>query len=381
VTIMLPAESGIPRPYVPRSESASYAMSLPLRSRVVYSAAHVVADPLRTEADGPAAVDWDATLAFRRHLWTHGLGVAEAMDTAQRGMGLDWAGAAELIRRSSAEARAVGGRIACGVGTDQLTGPAATLAEVTAAYEEQLAVVEEAGSPAILMASRALAGVAKGPDDYLEVYGHLLRQSSDRVILHWLGPMFDPALAGYWGSSDLDQATASVLALINAHAGKVDGIKISLLDAEREVAIRRALPVGVRLYTGDDYNYPDLIAGDADGHSDALLGVFDPLAPVAAAALRCLDEGDHAGFHARLDPTVELARHLFAAPTQHYKTGVVFLAWLNGHQDRFTMLAGAQTLRSREHLAELARLAGSAGVLTRPDRAAALGREYLGGAA
>ncbi|MDX6355088.1 MAG: hypothetical protein QOF98_1991 [Streptomyces sp.] len=366
MTIMLPAESGIPRPYVPRSESVSYAANLPLSSRVVYSAAHVVADPLRTAAEEPAAVDWDATLAFRRHLWAHGLGVAEAMDTAQRGMGLDWAGAAELIRRSSAEARAVGGRIACGVGTDQLTGPAATLAEVTAAYEEQLAVVEEAGSPAILMASRALAAVAKGPDDYLEVYGHLLRQSSDRVILHWLGPMFDPALAGYWGSDDLDAATETLLDVIAAHPDKVDGVKISLLDADREVALRRRLPVTVRCYTGDDFNYPELIAGDEQGFSHALLGIFDPLAPLAAAAVSALDTGDAAGFRQILDPTVLLARHLFRTPTRFYKTGVVLLAWLAGHQEHFTMVGGLQSARSLPHLATAYELADRLGLFPDP---------------
>jgi hypothetical protein len=363
---MLPAESGIPRPYVPRSESVSYAANLPLRSRVVYSAAHVVADPLHTAADEPAAVDWDATLAFRRHLWAHGLGVAEAMDTAQRGMGLDWAGAAELIRRSSAEARAVGGRIACGVGTDQLTGPAATLAEVTAAYEEQLAVVEEAGSPAILMASRALAAVAKGPDDYLEVYGHLLRQSSDRVILHWLGPMFDPALARYWGSDDLDAATETLLDVIAAHPDKVDGVKISLLDADREVALRRRLPETVRCYTGDDFNYPELIVGDEQGFSHALLGIFDPLAPLAAAAVSALDTGDAAGFRQILDPTVPLSRHLFRTPTRFYKTGVVLLAWLAGHQEHFAMVGGLQSARSLPHLATAYELADRLGLFPDP---------------
>jgi hypothetical protein len=363
---MLPTESGIPRPYVPRSQSVSYAANLPLRSRVVYSAAHVVADPLRTAVDEPAAVDWDATLAFRRHLWAHGLGVAEAMDTAQRGMGLDWAGAAELVRRSSAEARAVGGRIACGVGTDQLTGPAATLAEVTAAYEEQLAVVEEAGSPAILMASRALASVAKGPDDYLEVYGQLLRQSSERVILHWLGPMFDPALAGYWGSDDLDAATETLLDVIAAHPDKVDGVKISLLDADREVALRRRLPETVRCYTGDDFNYPELIAGDEQGFSHALLGIFDPLAPLAAAAVSALDTGDVAGFRQILDPTVPLSRHLFRTPTRFYKTGVVLLAWLAGHQEHFTMVGGLQSARSLPHLATAYELADRLGLFPDP---------------
>lgn len=377
MSILLPAESGESRTYVPRSEPVTYATELPPRSRVVYSAAHVVADPLGTAADGPAAVDWDTTLAFRRHLWAHGLGVAEAMDTAQRGMGLDWAGAAELIRRSSAEARSVGGRIACGVGTDQLTGPATTLDEVTAAYEEQLAVVEAAGSQAVLMASRALAAVAKGPDDYLEVYGHLLRQSSDPVILHWLGPMFDPALEGYWGSDDLDAATETFLDVIAAHPDKVDGVKISLLDADREVALRRRLPGAVRCYTGDDFHYPELIEGDEHGFSHALLGIFDPIAPVAAAAVSTLDTGDSAGFRGLLDPTVELSRHLFRAPTRFYKTGVVLLAWLAGHQSHFTMVGGLQSARSLPHLARAYELADRVGLFPDPALAEARMRKLL----
>ncbi|CAG6393272.1 dihydrodipicolinate synthase family protein [Streptomyces cocklensis] len=377
MTIQLPDASGVLRGYVPRSQSAALTTDLPLRSRVVYSAAHVVADPLRAAADEPAAVDWESTLAFRRHLWAHGLGVAEAMDTAQRGMGLDWPVAAELIRRSSAEARSVGGRIACGVGTDQLTGPAASLAEVTAAYEEQLAVVESAGSQAVLMASRALASIAKGPEDYLQVYGHLLRQSSDRVILHWLGPMFDPALAGYWGSDDLDAATETFLDVIAAHPDKVDGVKISLLDARREVELRRRLPDGVRCYTGDDFNYPELIAGDAQGFSHALLGIFDPLAPLAAAAVSTLDTGDTDGFRRLLDPTVELSRHLFCAPTRFYKTGVVLLAWLAGHQQHFTMVGGLQSARSLPHLARAYELADRVGLFPDPALAEARMRGLL----
>ncbi|MBM9510433.1 dihydrodipicolinate synthase family protein [Actinacidiphila acididurans] len=365
MTIVLPTGTGRSVTYVPRSEPVTHATQLPLRSRVVYSAAHVVADPLAAAADAPAAVDWDATLAFRRHLWAHGLAVAEAMDTAQRGMGLDWPAAAELIRRSSAEAAAVGGRIASGVGTDQLA-PASTMAEVTAAYEEQLAVVEAAGSQVILMASRALAAVAKGPDDYLEVYGRLLRQSSDPVILHWLGPMFDPALEGYWGSADLDAATETFLDVIAAHPDKVDGVKISLLDADREVALRRRLPAGVRCYTGDDFHYPQLIEGDRHGFSHALLGIFDPLAPVAGAAVSRLDTGDAAGFRGLLDPTVELSRHLFGAPTRFYKTGVVLLAWLAGHQSHFTMVGGLQSARSLPHLARAYELADRAGLFPDP---------------
>ncbi|MEV8225083.1 dihydrodipicolinate synthase family protein [Streptomyces sp. NPDC079167] len=349
----------------------------PLASRTVFSAAHVVADPgADISPDDPAAVDWDATLAFRRHLWSHGLGVAEAMDTAQRGMGLDWAGAAELIRRSSAEAKTVGGRIACGVGTDQLTGPA-TLPEVRAAYEEQLALVEESGAQAILMASRALAAAAQGPEDYLETYAHLLRQATEPVVLHWLGPMFDPALEGYWGSADLDAATDTFLKVIAEHPDKVDGIKISLLDAEREIDVRRRLPGGVRCYTGDDFNYPELIAGDDRGFSHALLGIFDPLGPLAAHAVRALDTGDTEGFRALLDPTVELSRHLFEAPTRFYKTGVVFLAWLAGHQDHFTMVGGMQSARSLPHLAKAYELADRLGLFPDPELAEARMRALL----
>ncbi|MFD7753345.1 dihydrodipicolinate synthase family protein [Streptomyces sp. NPDC059757] len=350
----------------------------PLVSRTVFSAAHVVADPYAdVSPDGPAAVDWDATLAFRRHLWSHGLGVAEAMDTAQRGMGLDWAGAAELIRRSAAEAKAVGGRIACGVGTDQLPAGPATLAEVKAAYEEQLALVEESGAQAILMASRALAAAANGPEDYLETYAHLLRQASEPVVLHWLGPMFDPALEGYWGSTDLDAATDTFLKVIAEHPDKVDGIKISLLDAEREIDVRRRLPGGVRCYTGDDFNYPELIVGDDRGFSHALLGIFDPLGPLAAHAVRVLDTGDVQGFRELLDPTVELSRHLFRTPTRFYKTGVVFLAWLAGHQDHFTMVGGLQSARSLPHLAKAYELADRLGLFPDPELAESRMRALL----
>ncbi|CAL9557731.1 dihydrodipicolinate synthase family protein [Streptomyces sp. Tu 3180] len=365
MTLRLPDEHGRLRAYEPRTEPLALTPGAPLTSRTVFSAAHVVADPYAdTTPDSPAAVDWDATLAFRRHLWSHGLGVAEAMDTAQRGMGLDWAGAAELIRRSAAEARSVGGRIACGVGTDQIT--AGTPAEVRAAYEEQLALVEESGAQAIVMASRALAAAASGPEDYLEVYGHLLRQASEPVILHWLGPMFDPALEGYWGSSDLDTATDTFLEVIAAHPDKVDGIKVSLLDARREVDLRRRLPRGVRCYTGDDFNYPELIAGDEQGFSHALLGVFDPLGPLAAEAVRVLDTGDVKGFRGLLDPTVELSRHLFRAPTRFYKTGVVFLAWLAGHQTHFTMVGGLQSARSLPHFARAYELADGLGLFPDP---------------
>jgi hypothetical protein len=291
------------------------------------------------------------------------------MDTAQRGMGLDWAGAAELIRRSAAEAKAVGGRIACGVGTDQLA--AGSLEEIRTAYEEQFAVTEEAGAQAIVMASRALAATARGPEDYLEVYGHLLRQSARPVILHWLGPMFDPALEGYWGSNDLDTATDVFLEVVATHPDKVDGAKISLLDARREIDLRRRLPRGVRCYTGDDFNYPELIAGDEQGFSHALLGIFDPLGPLAAEAVRALDTGDAKRFRELLDPTVELSRHLFRTPTRYYKTGVVLLAWLAGHQEHFTMVGGLQSARSLPHFVKAYELADGLGLFPDPELAEA----------
>ena len=341
----------------------------PLRSRVVFAAAHVVADPLADNTPGaPAAVDWAATMRFRHHLWSLGLGVADAMDTAQRGMGLDWPAAAELIRRSAKEATSVDGLLAVGVGTDQVERADSPDA-VLAAYEEQLALVEGVGAQPILMASRALAAAARGPEDYLAIYGRLLEQVSGPVILHWLGPMFDPALTGYWGSADLDAATAIFLDVINAHQAKVDGIKVSLLDAQREIDLRRRLPAGVRCYTGDDYNYPELIKGDSQGYSHALLGIFDVLAGSAAAAVRALDAGDSAGYDAALDPTVTLARKVFEPPTRFYKTGVVFLAWLAGHQDHFRMVGGVESARSIPHLASLFRLADELGLFPDPELA------------
>ncbi|WP_055590260.1 dihydrodipicolinate synthase family protein [Peterkaempfera griseoplana] len=365
-------------PYRLRTPEPLPRPSRPATGRIAFAAAHVVADPLGGNAPGaPAALDWEATLAFRHHLWSLGLGVADAMDTAQRGTGLDWAATRELITRTGAEARATGGRLACGAGTDQLTAPARSLAEITAAYEEQLAVVEAAGAQPVLMASRALAALARGPEDYHEVYGRLIAQARRPVILHWLGEMFDPALAGYWGCAHPDRAAEAVLALIKEHSSGVDGIKVSLLDADREVALRRALPEGVRLYTGDDFHYPQLIRGDAHGHSDALLGVFDPLAATAAAALQALDADDPERYEALLAPTVPLARHLFSAPTFRYKTGVVFLAYLAGHQNHFTMVAGAQSARSVTHLIELFRLADAAGVLPDPEVAAERMRRFL----
>jgi hypothetical protein len=354
-------------------------------NRIAYSAAHVVADP-RADTDPGlhSALDWDATIAYRRHLWSLGLGVAEAMDTAQRGMGLDWPTSLELIRRSLDAARDTpGALIACGCGTDHLAPDGAhDIDDVVRAYEEQMEAIEAAGGRLILMASRALARIARSPADYERVYDRILAQARQPVILHWLGDMFDPALAGYWGSRDVGRAMETALGVIAAHADKVDGIKISLLDKDREIAMRRRLPVrggpdgrGVRMYTGDDFNYAELIGGDCIGelpsrqHSDALLGIFDAIAPAASAALSALAAGDGSRFRAILKPTVPLSRHIFRAPTRFYKTGVVFMAWLNGHQSHFTMVGGQQGARSLLHFAELFRLADAAGLLNDPERA------------
>jgi hypothetical protein len=335
-----------------------------------------VVDPRREfDASGSSPIDWDATLAYRRHLWKNGFAIAEAMDTAQRGSGLTWPAAQELISRALADSRAEGGAIACGAGTDHLLpGPAVTLDDVERAYAEQVGYVEAQGGRVILMASRALARAAQSADDYRRVYGSILRQASAPVILHWLGDMFDPALAGYWGTRNLDEAMDVCLDIITEHRTKIDGIKISLLDAQKEIDMRRRLPAGVRMYTGDDFNYPQLILGEGDEHSDALLGIFDGIAPAASAALQALDVGDVARYQAVLAPTVPLSRHIFRAPTHAYKTGIVFLAYLNGHQSHFRMLGGAEGARSAVHLAELIRLADAAGMIQDPELAATRAR-------
>jgi hypothetical protein len=348
--------------------------------RIAFAAAHVVSDPL---ADNDPwltpAIDWDRTLAFRHRLWDLGLGVAEAMDTAQRGMGLGWPEARELIRRALAEAASrKDSLIACGAGTDHLTpGPDVTIDTIIRAYEEQIETIEASGGRIILMASRALAAAAKGPDDYVRVYDRILRQVKQPVVIHWLGEMFDPALEGYWGNADHIKAMSTCLQVIEANAAKVDGIKISLLSKEKEVAMRRQLPDGVRMYTGDDFNYAELIAGDKQGHSDALLGIFDAIAPAASAALEALGRDRNREFFDLLEPTVPLSRHIFKAPTRFYKTGVVFLAYLNGLQDHFTMIGGQQSTRSLSHLAELFRLADKARVLADPELAASRMRQVL----
>ena len=381
-TLLLPTAQGTLAPYTLRGNTPARPAPGMAFNRIAYSAAHVVADPLATVDPWlTAAIDWDTTIAYRRHLWSLGLGVAEAMDTAQRGMGLDWPTSLELIRRSLDAAKdftAQGGTalVASGCGTDHLDIDAVkTVDDVIRGYEEQMEAIEKLGGKLIVMASRALARVAKSPADYERVYDRVLSQAKQPVVLHWLGDMFDPALAGYWGTKDVDAAMDTALGIIAAHPDKVDGIKISLLDKDKEIAMRRRLAPGVRMYTGDDFNYAELIAGDGfgselfHGQSDALLGIFDAIAPAASAALDKLAEGKLEDFHAILGPTVPLSRHIFAAPTRFYKTGVVFMAWLNGHQSHFSMVGGQQSTRSLQHFAELFRLADAANVLEKPELA------------
>ncbi|WP_426300494.1 dihydrodipicolinate synthase family protein [Arthrobacter sp. R-11] len=387
--LILPDADGGTRRYTLRPATSWARPSAPLASRHAYAAAHVIPEATADNTPvAPARLDWDATLAYRHELWSYGLGVADAMDTAQRGMGLDWAATQQLIKRSGAEAasvvaagnaatagKSVRDLVACGAGTDQLeldsleAGPAGIQA-VLEAYREQIAVVSEAGPKVILMASRALAKVAAGPDDYLHVYSTLLREASEPVILHWLGTMFDPALAGYWGSDDVAQATETFLALILEHADKVDGVKVSLLDAAHEVALRAQLPAGVRLYTGDDFNYPELIDGDGTHHSDALLGIFAAIYPAASAAMQKYDAGKAVEARAILDSTRELGKHIFSAPTFYYKTGIAFMSWLNGKQPGFQMVGGLHSGRSVVHLARTFELADQAGLLRDPSLAA-----------
>ena len=373
-TINLPVRGGRMELYTPRPAGAFATPAPGPFTRIALAAAHVVVDPARMSDPwdgGEAAIDWEASMDYRRHLWGLGFGVAEAMDTAQRGMGLGWRQSLELIGRSLDAARDFpGANIASGAGTDHLTpGPETTIDEVIAAYSEQCAAIENLGGRIILMASRALAACATSPDDYVRVYSRILSQVREPVIIHWLGDMFDPALAGYWGKADLNAAMEVCLEILADNAARIDGIKISLLDRGKEIAMRRRLPEGVRMYTGDDFNYAELIAGDRHGHSDALLGIFDAIAPAANAALAALAKGDESRFHDILAPTVPLSRHIFAAPTRFYKTGIVFMAYLNGMQNHFTMVGGQQSARAIVHLAELFRLADAAGLLADPDLA------------
>jgi hypothetical protein len=365
LTIKLPSAKAMEE--FPVHEQRAFRKPTKPFTRKALAAAHVVADPL--SAKDPwldAAIDWEATLAYRRHLWSWGFGVAEAMDTAQRGMGLDWTNSLELIRRSIGEAQK-GDVIASGAGTDHLpAGKSFSLPEIVAAYEEQCAAIEKLGGRIILMASRALAASAKSPHDYAQVYDRILSQVKEPVIIHWLGEMFDPALEGYWGKNDHHAAMEVCLSVLATNSSKVDGIKISLLDKDKEITMRSKLPKGVRMYTGDDFNFAELIEGDAQGYSDALLGIFDSIAPAASQALSYLAERKNSEYHDVLAPTVPLSRHIFRAPTRFYKTGLVFMAWLNGHQDHFVMVGGQQSARNLLHFAELFRLADAAGLLTDP---------------
>lgn len=350
----------------------------PLQSRVAYAAAHVVPKAHADNTPGqPAEIDWDATLAVRHHVWSWGLGVADAMDTAQRNMGLDAAATRELISRSAAEAASAGGRLVVGVNTDHVGDESISLERVIDAYTEQLHHAEDAGAGAVLMASRHLARAAQNADDYRRVYREVLAAASAPVVLHWLGTAFDPALEGYFGSTDTDAAAGTLLQVIEANRDKVQGVKMSLLDADAEIAVRRRLPGSARMFTGDDFHYVGLIEGDEQGHSDALLGAFAALAPNASAAIQALDHDDVAEYRRILGPTEELSRQVFAAPTYYYKTGVAFLSWLNGHQAAFQMVGGLHAARSLPHLSRIVELANGSGALERPELAAARWHELL----
>ncbi|ABQ61879.1 MULTISPECIES: dihydrodipicolinate synthase family protein [Brucella] len=370
--LTLPDDKASLRSYTLIGTQTPRPKSPPQFNRIAYAAAHVVSDPLKdTRPWNDPAIDWEATMAFRHHLWGLGFRVAEAMDTSQRGMGLNWAGAQELIRRSLAEARTVtGADLASGAGTDHLDpAEAKNLEDVVKAYETQAGFIEKHGGRFILMASRALARIAKSPDDYAKVYGRILAQAREKVVLHWLGDMFDPQLKAYWGSERFEDALNTVIGIIEANRDKVEGIKISLLEERYELALRNRLPEGVLCFTGDDFNYAPLIEGDGNRHSHALLGIFDAVAPQASAAMTALANGDTRRFRAIIEPTVPLSRKIFEAPTQYYKAGIVFLAWLNGHQTHFTMPAGMQSTRGILHYADIFRLADQANVLDRPDLA------------
>ncbi|TCB77215.1 dihydrodipicolinate synthase family protein [Acinetobacter sp. ANC 4173] len=380
--ILLPLHNGNLEQYELKYAEAPFASPVKgSMNRIAYAAAHVVVNPTQSGNpwDETISIDWDKTLAFREYLWSLGFKVAEAMDTAQRGMGLGWKESAELITRSAAHAKTIpGAELSCGVGTDQLlVTKETTLNDVLSAYREQFEVVNNAGVSAILMASRALCATAKCAADYENVYTTLLNEAQDKVILHWLGEAFDPNLHGYWGSTDVPTAMDTVLSIINKNVDKVDGIKISLLEAKWEIELRSRLPEGVKLYTGDDFNFGELIAGDGDRFSHALLGIFDPIAPVAAHALAALADGDIQRYEEIMQPTVQLSREIFCAPTRYYKAGVVFLAWLNGHQDHFSMLGGMQSARSLNHYCEVFRLADQAGALIKPDLAVERMKQFI----
>lgn len=376
----LPQADGSVSPYQLTGIPTKRPTLVPKFNRIAYAAAHVVSDPKTDHTPwNSAALDWDATLAFRHHLWGLGFKIAEAMDTSQRGMGLDWTSAQELIRRSIEESKTVDGAdLACGAGTDHLDPlDAKNLDDVIKAYETQVDFVEKHGGRFILMASRALARIARSPDDYAKVYGHILSNAREKVVLHWLGDMFDPQLKNYWGSEKFKEALETVVSIIEDNQDKVEGIKISLLDEQYEIALRNRLPETVLCFTGDDFNYAPLIEGDGTKHSHALLGIFDAVAPQASNALSALANGDNERFRAIIEPTVPLSRKIFEAPTQYYKAGVVFLAWLNGHQNHFTMPGGMQSARGILHYADIFRLADQANVLDKPELATRRMRNLL----
>lgn len=369
--IFLIDESGTLSPYELQHGHSDARPATAPTARIAYAAAHVIPRVTADNVPGaPADIDWDATLHFRHHLWSWHLGVADAMDTAQRNMGLDAVAVRELIRRSAAEAQFVGGALVVGINTDHVVTKYISIDEVISAYVEQLHYAEDVGAEVVMMASRHLARVADGAADYRRVYDAVLSRAGRPVILHWLGTPFDPALAGYFGSDNTTVARSTVRDIIEENIDQVAGIKVSLLDGTTELALRRELPEGVRVFTGDDYNYVDLIAGNAEGHCDALLGAFATCAPVASAALAALDGGDESGFRMLLEPTQALARHVFATPTEFYKTGVAFLSWLNGHQPAFTMVGGLHSARNLPHLSRLVELADAAGALEQPELAA-----------
>ncbi|CAN7226191.1 dihydrodipicolinate synthase family protein [Microbacterium foliorum] len=357
--------------------------SSPLQSRVAYAAAHVVPKVHADNTPGqPADIDWDSTLAFRRNVYSWGLGVADAMDTAQRNMGLDAAATRELIARSAEVAREEGGSVVVGVNTDHVAESHITLDQVIDAYKEQLHFTEEQGAGPVLMASRHLARVAESADDYRRVYREVLSSATVPVVLHWLGTAFDPELAGYFGADEWQTASAVLLDIIGEQPDRVAGVKMSLLNAESEISVREQLPQGARMFTGDDFNYVGLIGGDTTRssseerstetkrtHSDALLGAFAAITPVASAAIQALDAGDPARYLEILGPTEELSRQVFAAPTFYYKTGVAFLSWLNGHQPAFQMVGGLHSARSLPHLSRIVELANASLALEKPELA------------
>ena len=361
-----------------RSPQNFPAPSVPLRSRTAYAAAHVIPRVTGDNTPGaPADIDWDATLGFRRHLWSWGLGVADAMDTAQRNMGLDPTATRELVARSAAEATEVGGRLVVGVSTDHVEEEVISLPRVVDAYVEQLHHAEDHGTGAVLMASRHLVRAAEGAADYERVYREVLARAGAPVILHWLGPAFDPQLTGYFGSTDVLVAMNTLGRIILENHAQVRGIKMSLLDAGHERRLRAQLPAGVQMFTGDDYNFVDLIAGDGERYSDALLGAFAAIAPQASMAIRALDAGRTEEYHRILQPAEQLARHVFCAPTYHYKAGIAFLSWLNGHQPAYSMVGGLHSARSLPHLSQLVELADVAGALEDPDLAARRWNSYV----